>query len=533
MNTALLDDLGDARVKRNAITVHICHSTALASGTQQPSPTVHCNLETEYPIIAMLSSLEWRQTSPGIYQRDIDRVERFYLAANSVKSPIVNKADWYVNAGVKLECSRPAFVADIRSAWVQTRVEYPSLAAVIEGDGWVYREADREELSSWLRETFHVHREPLTARELMSTEELVPASRIVLHVLPNTQELLIQGPHTHLDGFGITRTFQHIMTCLTKLPVLSEGTTIPDKLGGEGRNLTPAMSSCCHTPPYSVEDHEKWNILIQDFINPKHKLYLIPRNATKPPGLSRTQWLEFDQPSTKLIQQEARNRTVSLAAIVQGAISLTARALGGHAPSANRHAIQALFSAREYLDPAMVDGERVVSPLVLGVPLTFELHDDFQDLITDANRALQQVKVDDFGLKCSPLWGSDLPKAFAAPLPEGWTMMADTQMSYVGSIDTYLADCTEDDSVEDSFTRCVDFWPSVDMLSANVVTSVFVFRGHLNLCLAYNETYHAEEGMTRYLETIKSSLDHGLGIETVASVRTPGREKWMPEPVTI
>lgn len=481
----------------------------------------------------MASSLQWRQTFPGIYERDVDRVERFYLAANAVKSPVVNKADWYVNAGAKLECSRPAFVSDIKNAWLQTRFDYPALAATVVDDRWIYRTADRAEMTSWLQETFHVHRRSLTARELMSTDWLVPASRVVLHVLPNTQELLIQGPHTHLDGFGITKTFQHLIRCLASLPISPKGTTSTIIYGSEGRNLTPAMSLCCHTPPYSTEEKQKWDQLIEDFIKPQNKLYLLPRNEKSPPRLSRTQWLEFDASSTKLIQQEGRDRGVSLAAIVQGAISLAARKLGDHATSAGRHAIQALYSAREYIDPSVVDGDRVVSPLVLGVPLTYKLHDDFQELITDAHKTLQQGKADAFGLKCSALWGSDLPKAFAAPLPEGRVIMADTQMSYIGSIDTYLREWNEDDSIEGSLTQCVDFWVSLDMLSANVVTSVYSFRGYLNLALAYNETYHSEESMSCYLETIKSNIDHGLGIQTDAQVRRPGQERWMPEPITI
>ncbi|KAI0450356.1 hypothetical protein F5B21DRAFT_529185 [Xylaria acuta] len=481
----------------------------------------------------MTLTLQWQQTSPGIYQRTVDGVERFYLAANSVKSPVVNKADWYLNAGIKLESSRPAFVSDVKNAWIQTRFDYPALAATVVGEKWIYQTANPIELASWLEETFQVHRQPLTARELMSEDWLVPASRIVLHVLPNTQELLIQGPHTHLDGFGLTKTFQHLIECLVRLPISPEGGVSDVEFGSEGQNLTPPMSLCCRTPPYSAEDKRKWDKLIEDFTKPQHKLYLRPRNETSPPGVSRTQWLEFDPPSTRKIQEEGRNRGVSLAAIVQGGISLTARKVGGNEENVNRHAIQALYSAREYLDPSIVDGKRVISPLVLGVPLTYSLHDDFQDLILDAHKALQEAKMNEFGLKCSPLWGSDLPKAFAAPLPPGRAIMADTQMSYIGNIDPYLREWNENESVEGSLIQCVDYWPSVDMLSANVVTSVYVFRGHLNLCLAYNETYHSEESMSTYLEKIKINIDIGLGIRTDGCVRTPGRERWMPEPLAI
>ncbi|KAI3343374.1 hypothetical protein F4824DRAFT_507220 [Ustulina deusta] len=481
----------------------------------------------------MASTLQWQQTYPGIYQRAIDGAERFYLAANSVKSPVVNKADWYLSAGIKLECSRPAFVSDIKNAWIQTRFDYPALAAVVVGEKWIYRTAEPTELASWLEETFKVHRQPLTARELMSEDWIIPASRVVLHVLPNTQELLLQGPHSHLDGFGLTKTFQHLIECLVRLPISPEGSVSNVKFGSEGQNLTPPMSLCCRILPYSADEKSKWDKLIEDFTKPEHKLYLNPRNEASPPRVSRTQWLEFDPPSTRKIQQEGRDRGVSLAAIVQGAISLTARKEGGNEGSANRHAIQALYSAREYLDPAVVDGQRIISPLVLGVPLTYVLHDNFQDLIVDAHEALQEAKVNEFGLKCSPLWGSDLPKAFSAPLPSGRVIMADTQMSYIGNLDTYLGESLEDESIEGSLVQCVDFWPSLDMLSANVLTSVYMFRGHLNLCLAYNETYYSEESMSRYLETIKSNIDLGLGIQTDGRVRTPGRERWMPEPIAI
>ncbi|KAK2756656.1 hypothetical protein FQN54_005101 [Arachnomyces sp. PD_36] len=479
-----------------------------------------------------MRSLQWHQVSPGVHERDIDGVERFYLSASLVRSPAVNKADWHLNAGIKLECSRPNFVADVKKAWIQTRFDYPGLAAKIVEDRWIYRSAaDQDELTEWLEETFQVHRQPLTARELMTEDVLVPAPRVVLHVLPNTQELLIQGPHTHLDGFGLMKTFQHVISSLVRLPLSSTPDGDPVKFGSEARNLSPPMSLACQTTPCSAEDKQKWDKLIEEFIKPEHKIYLNTRDESCPPRFSRTQWMVFDALSTKAIQQEAQKREVSLAAIVQGAISLSAREHGNN--RTRRHAIQALYSVREYIDASIADGESIISPMVLGVPLTYTLHDDYQDLIRDANEAFQEGKGDGFGLKCSHLWGSDLPKAFAAPLPEGKSIRAEAQMSYMGHMDSYLREWNEDESVEGSLTQCIDYWSSLDMLSANVVTGVYIFRGRLNMSLAYNETFHSEESMSEYLQMIKRNLDKGLGIQTDAIVRSPGREEWMPEPMTI
>lgn len=210
----------------------------------------------------MTSSLHWQQTSPGTYQRDFDGVERYYLSASLVKSPAVNKADLHLNAGVKLECSRPRFVTDLKKACIQTRFDYPGLAATIIGDKWIYRTADLTELAHWLEETFQVHREPLTAREALG-----PAPRVVLHVLPDTQELMIQGPHTHMDGFELMKTFQHLISCMVRLP-LSSGIveSSPVDFGSEARKLSLPMSLTCQTPPCSAEDKQKWDTLMEDFI---------------------------------------------------------------------------------------------------------------------------------------------------------------------------------------------------------------------------------------------------------------------------
>ncbi|KAM7215662.1 hypothetical protein V8F06_008953 [Rhypophila decipiens] len=492
------------------------------------------------------SPLQWQQTSPGVYQRDIDGVERFYLAANSVRSPVVNKADWHVSSGVKLECSRPNFAQDFKKAWIRTRLDYPGLAATIEDDRWNYHtvDSDPNELDSWLKETFHVHRIPLTARELLSEDILVPAPRVVLHVLLNTQELLLQGPHTHLDGFGLMKTFQHLISCLVQIPLSSDdgsdGEILEQKSFGsdEGRNLTPPMSICCPISPLTEQEKKKWDDLMTDFIKPTHKIYLDAQNHDSPPRYSRTQFMVFDPRSTKTLQDEAQKRRVSIAAILQGAISLAARKHGKvPTSSAQRHAFQALYSVREYIDPTIADGNKIVSPLVLGVPLTYTLHEDFNTLVADADRVIKEGKKDAFGLKCAHLWGSDLPKAFAAPMPEGKLIRAEPQMSYVGQVDMYLREWNEDPRIEGSLTQCVDFWPGLDMLSANVVNSVYIFRGKLYMSLAYNETYHDEASMGDnggYLGLIKEALEKGLGGEKLgAVVRVPGREEWMPEPLEI
>ncbi|KGO47530.1 hypothetical protein PEX1_049040 [Penicillium expansum] len=475
----------------------------------------------------MSSSLHWQETSPGTHQRDIDSTERFYVSASHTRSPVVNKGDWYVNAGVKLECSRPNFVADIQKAWIRTRFDFPGLAATIVEDKWSYKTADKAELEGWLKETFHVHLQPSTARQLISEDKLVPASRVTLHVLPNTQELMIQGPHTHLDGFGIMKTLQHIISYVVQLPLLSDVDQIPVAFGHEAHNLSPPMSLTCQTPPCSAEDRQKWDKLMEDFIDPKHKIYLNTRNETSPPRFSRTQWLVFDATSTKSLQSEAQKHGVSLAAVLQGAISLSTRVHGGGEDLATRHAIQVLYSARKYIDPTIGSGENIVSPLVVGVPLTYTLHDDFHDLVTDANEVLLEGRKDKFGLKCGHLWGSDLPRAFAAPLPKGKRIRAEAQMSYMGNIQSYIQEWTEDKAIGGSLAHCVDFWLSLDILSANVVIEIYIFRGRLNLSLAYNETFHSEESMTEYLQLVKGHLDDGLGIQTDASVRRPGREEWM------
>ena len=155
-------------------------------------------------------TLEWTQTSPSTYERQIDDFETFFRFIAAVGQGRPDKQNWYTTTAVKVDTHRKHFVADVREAWKALRYDFPSYAAVIENDRWVYRLAGHgEELSTWLEETFHVHYVQRSARQLFPFDTN-PSERVVLHVLPNTQELVLQAPHTHVDGIGMVLSLIHI-----------------------------------------------------------------------------------------------------------------------------------------------------------------------------------------------------------------------------------------------------------------------------------------------------------------------------------
>jgi hypothetical protein len=86
------------------------------------------------------------------------------------------------------------FISGIRQAWMSLKPKLHSLSALVQRGRWLYRTADEREWNPWLDETFHVHETAGSARQLLPlVDEPIP-QRAELHVLPQSQEILLRVP---------------------------------------------------------------------------------------------------------------------------------------------------------------------------------------------------------------------------------------------------------------------------------------------------------------------------------------------------
>ncbi|KAK0738833.1 hypothetical protein B0T18DRAFT_422946 [Schizothecium vesticola] len=467
---------------------------------------------------------EWVQTSPSTYERDLDSFDKFFIFIGSVGQGRPEKQNWHVATAIKLETKRAPdnFVNDVRDAWIALRHQFPGYSAVIEDGRWIYRTADDEaELNSWLEETLHIHDTTTkTARQLFPFPTN-PSRRVVLHVLPHTQELLLQSPHTHLDAIGSATFFNHMMSYLVA------PATSPPAFGTEGTNLSPPCSVLARVPPNCTPAQQQaWDTYLSTYLSNFPTVRLHNTNKDAPAARSNNQWLTFTPTETQLLLSRSRELGLSITSVGQAALSLAAR-LHGRVPNTT-HSTFAIYDARPYVDTTDHPLDQLVGSIVFAMPVVFPLvPDDFVETARKAREVFGAPKKDGDLLRAvSPFWATDIPAALSAPLPEEWPVAADLQMSSVGVMDDRL---TTEHRCEGGREEIVvrDWWVSLDMLSPNVAVEMWTFRGSLVIELIYNEAYHRAESIKDILRLIHEQITQGLVLHLGFDARRPGDEEWL------
>ena len=458
--------------------------------------------------------LNWTRTSPTTYERAVDYIETFYLFVESIGQGRSDNQNWHPVAGIKIETKPEHFVEEVRQAWRVLRYDHPNLSAFIENERWVYHVADEQELSQWLEETVRVHNVPRSARELWPFETS-PNKRTVLHVFPQTQELVVQGPHTHLDGIGMAKLFDHFLRLLVN-PSPAE-----PSWGDEGKNLTPPLTITARVPEYTAEQKRAWTEALSHFMSQLPTIRLHNENPGAPATRAKLQWLTFTREETASIAAKSKQLGFTVTAAGQAAISRATRIHGG--ADSTTHATLAIYNGREY-----GPNENFVEPHVFGMPVVFPITGSFAETARQAGEVIAGFKKSDLIRASSPLWATDIPAAFSTPMPPGLPVPADLQLSSVGIIDRHLRIAYEGPG--DGGLARVEvhgIWIALDVLTPNVAMEMWTFRGELVMQLMYNEAYHSEESMARVLRLIREQLEEGLGVNLGLDLRVPGEESFM------
>lgn len=463
--------------------------------------------------------LNWTRTSPTIYERAVDDVERFFLFVEAVGQGCSDKQNWHPAAGIKIKTRPEQFVEEVRQVWRILRYDHPCLSAIIESDRWIYHVADEQELSRWLEETVQVHDVFRSARELFPFETS-PNKRVVLHVFPQTQELVIQGPHTHLDAIGMAKLFDHLLRLLVN-PSPAE-----PPWGDEGKNLTPPLTITARVPKYTAEQKRAWDENLSHFMSQFPTVRLHNENPGAPATRAKLQWLTFTREETAGIAARSKQLGFTVTAAAQAAISHATRIHGG--ADTTTHATMAVYNAREYIDPQVWPHENLVGQHIFAMPVVFPITGSFSETARQAGKVFKGFKQNDLLRATSPFWATDIPAALSTPMPPGLPVAADLQLSSVGIVDRYLRDAYGfPGDGGPARVEVHNLWVALDVLTPNVALEMWTFRGELVMQLIYNEAYHREESMARFLRLIREQLQQGLGVDLGFDLRVPGEEVFM------
>lgn len=436
-----------------------------------------------------LPSLEWSQTSPTRFERPIDDLESFFLFIASVGAPY-GRQNWAISSGIKFQTDRADIVSDLHRAWTAIRYEHPNVASYVDGSRWVYEVVQNDaELQQWLSETFVVHSSETSARDLFVGFQ--PTKRMILHVLPHTQEAIIQCPHTHTDGLGTVTLFNNMLQSLA----------IPSKqppFGDEAKNLLPPFTITAKVPKLTAEHQARWNANMGTWLQNMPTIGLAASATDRAPGPSRVQSLTFSNEETRAIISTAKKMGATPTHVGHAAAALATRVHGGKL-ELSTHATLGIFAERDLCE---LPSDVIVTPHVTALPMVVDLG-DFESTVRSAKEAYTGNKAEKYSLSVSPLFADQIVRVLSEPQPE---VSSGATISSLGLLDPRF-------KTEYGDIKLDDYWFTINMVTPDVVVYIWTFQGRLTFEISYNEMYHPEESIGKYLQLIKDQLAQGLKVE--------------------
>ncbi|KAI0456728.1 hypothetical protein F5B21DRAFT_466543 [Xylaria acuta] len=475
-----------------------------------------------YPIKEAAKStlpLEWIQTSATTYERRVDYLESFFLFVGILGQGRPDKDNWYPSAAIKVDTARENFIEDVKAAWKALRYDHPIIAAEVQEYRWIYHIANEQELNSWLDETFFVHDTPKSSRQLFPFDNN-PTKRAILHVLPQTQEIVLQGPHTHVDGIGMAIFFNNLLTLMTAPP-----DELQRPFGGEAVNLTVSIITSANLPSRTAEETKTFYDNFATYVEGFPTMRLKTLNTGQKAKRTMNQWLTFTREETSRIAITSKQHGFSVTSAAQAAISHAARIQGK--VDNKSHCTYAIYDARAYIDNEKYPHKGLVSQHVFAMPGIFPVYpESFLETARAAKEVFAKYNKDGLVRNVSDLRCEHVPALIAQGKGPGMPTSADLQLSSLGIMDKFVKSVYESKAGR-SPIEVHDIWVSLEILTADIAVEMWTFRGELVIQLIYNEAFHREESVKHLLELIHEQLSQGLGVDLGFDAKSPGDEVFL------
>jgi hypothetical protein len=463
--------------------------------------------------------LQWTQTSATTYERRVDYLENFFLIVAQSGQGRPDKDNWYPTTAIRLETTREQFIDDVRAAWKALRYDHPILSAVVENHRWIYHVADEQELSSWLDTTFFVHDTPRSSRQLFPFDNN-PTKRAILHVLPQTQEIVLQGPHTHLDGIGSATFLNNLLALMTAPPE-----SLQRPFGTEATNLTESIIISAGIPAHTAEEKQAFDDNLAAYVGNFPTMRLNTLNTGQKAKKTMCQWLTFTPEETSAIAVKSKENGFSVTSAAQAAVSHAVRIQGKN--NNTSHCTYAIYDARAHIDNNKYSHKDLVSQHVFAMAAVFPV---FPQSFLDTARCAKEVfsKYNKNGLvrNVSDLQCKLVPALIVQGKGPGMPGSADLQLSSMGILDKFVKPVYESNAGRPSI-EVRDIWVALEMLTADIAVEMWTFRGELVIQLIYNEAFHREESVRHVLELIHDQLAQGLGVDLGFDAKSPGDENYL------
>ncbi|KAK2022919.1 hypothetical protein LX32DRAFT_629096 [Colletotrichum zoysiae] len=441
----------------------------------------------------------------GTWRRKLGSMESFYL---SLASPEGHPVHWMVGCSVtiKSHLDNVDAEASLRRAWQAIRREFPCVGAAVDpASRELVVHEDGADAEDWLRKSFRVH-EGTTANELFSGFR--SQFHMTLHYLRDTNQLLLQSPHTLIDGRGMLHLYHALFTALST-PAPDTGSRAREAAGAT--NLSLPYDEWLDVPAVASEKNSAdAQSVFQRFLQQEKPIRLPGVDFTATPRKPVHRDLEVDEGTTSSIIAACKKRGISVTSAWHAALALATQKIQSAAGEEASSYVQfTTIDLRRYFPSPFVARKHSIASLQTALPLGADLDGD--GTFEAVSRSLHaQYKTpfafadNDFGY-LGPYMATSRQILESGGVPPSST----PSLSSIGLVDEYLNGRYGDWEVG-------DFWVSSTMMTGDFQMYLWTFKGKLTFSVCYNEAFYGAEQADSVMVSTRDEMIKGLSCVKVS-----------------
>ncbi|KAM0490793.1 hypothetical protein ACHAP8_011187 [Fusarium lateritium] len=502
----------------------------------------------------------WQQVKPGVWQRPIDEIEQFYSSL-VVLYEGSGRMFFGITGHISLSVQSPKDVSSqdaerhvdeaLRKAWLALRYDHPTLASQAtqtpETGEWVktYKHLDGDaDKNGWVDKTLVHISKGQTGNEWANSDPPAPKvpTMFILH-LPNEEkdgsqivqrDLVLRSPHDILDGIGTLMLLNNFIALAADAYEKGDTYNPPTLDGSEVSNLSPSYRIAANIP----DELPQPQIIRLDAMavqkaavasDPNVEVLALPfRKGEVVPGSHQRVSLLFTEKETQQLLAACKNVKATPTHAFHAAAAIVVRDLQ-HKPAETKKVRYINYILRNErpncsepyssMDhPAAVYHSVSGQSLVVDMDLHPSTHQsdavvrqqEFESVLETIKDFYLTVKQDkDFYILAPTMFSQATPEIPSSPCPlpiPPPKAHPSVSISSMGRVEGMIAPETKAISARDP-------WVTGEELGNGLGLFLGTFRGELCLSAAYNDAWHTEEDVRKYLERCKGVVFFGLGLK--------------------
>ncbi|TMW64691.1 hypothetical protein Poli38472_011571 [Pythium oligandrum] len=497
----------------------------------------------------------WQETSPGVWQREVDEAESYYTALQKIYA---NTGRMFFAITGHLSVTTPVpsdktpeetatrFDAALRQAWLHLRYDYPTIASVVLMDEATktpkktYKAFPKGDataaIEQWINTTFKPVQTSLTGNEWCNTDPPAPEVPTLFVVSPPTandaklirRDLVLRSPHDIIDGMGSFMMFDRLAKHISDILSASSPVQVPE-FGSEHEHLSPPLRVAAQIPAAvtpEIEAYLKQVALHNQAIREGVEVPPFPhRRGATLPGFHQRCAVELTEEETKTLLAKCKPMGVTPTHAVHAAIAIVNRDVQERKPEARkvRYVGFSLVNERaKCTEPygtsehavavyhSMGEESLVVDLLAPGAndpsPSAEERKQEFAGVLDIVKAFYVKTRTDTARHdRIAANWAA-LSSPYPATVPEippPPKATPSVSISSLGLVDRVLTPSRPG-------IEAYNPWVTGEELGNGLGMYLITFRGRMEISTAYNDAWQTKEDALGFLQRCKDVVLHGM-----------------------